>query len=62
MGVSTDGQICYGICVDEIELPWDESYDGDIESWWTFEVLGFKHSFELFTEEGDWIDETPSPR
>jgi len=58
MSVSTNGQICYGVLLEEnSKLPWDnEEFDYDIESWWTYEVLGFKHSFELFDEQGRWIE------
>lgn len=58
MSVSTDGQICFGVLLDEdAELPWDnEEYDHDIETWWTYKILGFKHSFELFDERGRWIE------
>ena len=36
MGQSTNGQICYGILLEEeIELPWDkEEFDGNEEAWW----------------------------
>lgn len=36
MGISTDGQICFGIKFEEeFEFPWDASeYDGDINYWW----------------------------
>lgn len=46
MGVSTDGQISYGLLLTEDqELPWDEEpYEGDIEEWWCYEVLGFTPS------------------
>ena len=55
MGVSTNGQICYGILFEEdTEFPW-EGHDGDIEDWWLTKVLGFKHSFEIYTEEGEYI-------
>lgn len=59
MGQSTDGQICYGVYVGD-ELPWgdgeDFEYDRDEVAWWR-KRRGFKRSFELFTPEGDWIDE-----
>lgn len=36
MGQSTDGQICYGILLDDgIEFPWDaDEFGGDEEGWW----------------------------
>jgi len=57
MTISTNGQICFGVILDEDnELPWDaEDFDGDIDYWWTFAVLGLKRSFEMFTPDGDWI-------
>ena len=57
MGVSTDGQICFGILFDEgFEFPWDSNeFEGDIEGWWTFDVLEFRHSFEIFTPEGEYL-------
>jgi hypothetical protein len=58
MGQSTNGQICYGILFNEdTEFPWDKETNRwpDIEEWWVFDVLDFRHSFEIFTPEGDWI-------
>lgn len=62
MGVSTDGQICYGIILDDgEELPWSkDEYDWDINKWWVVGILGFKHSFELFDKDGRWILPRPS--
>lgn len=55
MGTATDGQICYGIAFEEeFEFPWSE-YD-DIEDWWVFTVLGFKHAVEIYNSEGECID------
>lgn len=56
MGQHTNGQICYGILLSEdLDTPWDtDKYNGEIEEWWTFGVLGFRHSFEIFTPEGEW--------
>lgn len=36
MGVSTDGQICFGnVYEEDFEFPWDaEPFEGDIEDWW----------------------------
>lgn len=60
MGVSTDGQICYGILFEEgVEFPWDdERFDGDMDDWWLFEVLKFRHSFEIYDPDGNYIDGT----
>lgn len=56
MGVSTDGEISYGIPFDEdFEFPWDdELYDGDIEDWWRA-VNGYKPPFNLYDERGEPI-------
>ena len=60
MGTSTNGIICFGVNVEEgAELPWDE-YDGEIEDWWREVVLEYKPPFELFGEDGDWIDGVPA--
>jgi len=61
MGVSTNGQICYGILlVDEIELPWDD-VDNDIDKWWLYEVLNYKNPFEIFDQDGNWINGEKPP-
>lgn len=59
MGVSTNGVICYGILFDEDSVfPWDdERYEGDIGNWWLYGVLGFKHSFDIYGEDGNYIDD-----
>lgn len=57
MGVSTNGQICYGVAFDEdYEFPWNKEHDGDIDAWWLYGVLGFKHSFELFDAAGNYLN------
>lgn len=58
------GKICYGVTFDEeTEFPWDaDEYDGDLEQWWAFGVQEFRHSFELFTPEGLWIDGVEAPQ
>jgi len=63
MGTTTNGVICYGIQFDEdTEFPWNdkeyegENYDGDIDRWWLYDVLGFKHSFEIYGDDGNYID------
>lgn len=63
MGQSTDGQICYGVMLgseEDIALPWD-GYD-DVDDWWLYEVLKFKHSFELFDDNGEWINGVEPPQ
>lgn len=50
MGTNTDGQICYGILLDEDcdPLPWDaEEYDSDIDGWWLDE-MHFENSMEIY--------------
>ena len=54
MGTSTNGQICFGVAFEEgFEFPWG---DGEIEDWWTYTVHGFKHSFELFDADGNYLN------
>jgi len=63
MGISSDGQICYGIAFEEgYELPWlDEKWDGDEEDWWFKGVCGYKTPFEIYNNQGEYIDgEKPS--
>ena len=56
MGVSTDGEISYGILLGENEdgeLPWDTFED--IEEWWLMDVMKFKPSVELYDSDGGYI-------
>ena len=64
MGASTDGQICYGIVSEEgIEFPWDtEQFEGDIDEWWIRDVLGFRHSFEIYDRDGEYIGGEQPPQ
>ena len=53
MSISTAAILCYGVIPiedeDELVLPWDtEENGGDIDHWWTYEIQGFKHSFEIY--------------
>lgn len=53
MGVSTDGQLCYGIPFPEgFEFPWG----GKSESTWWREVNGYKPPFMLYDEDGDYLN------
>jgi hypothetical protein len=53
MGVSTDGQICFGILLpDEENLPWGEE---DCKKWWR-EVNGYTPPFQIYDKYGDYID------
>lgn len=52
MGTSTDGQISYGVEIEEgYEFPWDEH--GDMEEWWQ-EINGYAPDWCPFTEDGDY--------
>ena len=54
MGVSTNGQLCYGVLFEEgFEFPWDE-YD-DIEDWWA-KVKGFTPTVYPYNSEGDYAE------
>lgn len=55
MGVSTDGQINYGIPFEEgFEFPWSEDGDGDIEAWWRT-ANGYENPmFNPFDESGNY--------
>lgn len=57
MGVSTDGQICYGILIDEEEgLPWEnEEFDWTIENWWR-KLQGFQSSAPILDDEGNYLN------
>ncbi len=63
MGISTDGQICFGIpFAEDYIFPWDnEKYGGDFEDWYLYEICGYKNPFELYDGKGDYVDgEKPS--
>lgn len=54
MGVSTDGQICFGIMFEEgAEFPWDEDFGGDIDEWW-MHVTGYVPSIHPYTGDGKY--------
>ena len=63
MGVSTNGQICYGITFDAgYEFPWDlDDYQGDIEEWWLCKIHGYKPSFEIYDAKGNYINGKTPP-
>lgn len=53
MGLSTDGQLCYGVKFDEdFEFPWG---DGDVDDWW-LEVNGYAPSKPLYNSDGEYIN------
>lgn len=64
MGISTDAYICYGVIPnDDTGFPWmaeDNHYD--IDHWWLYEILGFRHSFELYDENFDYIGGVKPPQ
>lgn len=56
MGQSTDGQIFFGIVLEDgYEFPWTEKGD-DHEEWWYTVVNGFKSSFEIYNEKGEYLN------
>lgn len=57
MSQSTDGNICFGILLDEDgEFPWSER--DDIEEWWLLDVCGFK---SMYDKNGNYISGTRPP-
>jgi hypothetical protein len=53
MGVSTDGQICFGIAFEEgFEFPWGDDDEGN---WWTDQVNGYKPPFSLYDDKGNFL-------
>lgn len=60
MGVSTDGEICYGIIFeDEYEFPWDIDHEGDPEMWWISEIL--KLTYNGYHEKKAILKDNPLP-
>lgn len=57
MGISSDGQISFGIAFEEdYRFPWnDEKWGGDEEEWWIYGVCGYKPPFEIYDESGHYI-------
>ena len=57
MGQSTDGQLCYGLCLDDdVELPWvDEDGNDELEQWW-LNVNQFRPAHEIYDENGDYLN------
>lgn len=58
MGISSDGQICYGIAFEEgYTFPWSGvDYDGEFETWWIVGVCGYENPFEIYTSQGEYIN------
>jgi len=68
MSISTDGQLSFGIALEEdIELPWNNENENDIDDWWVYNVLKFKHSVsdrtvsEYFDEKFKFLKKNPLP-
>ena len=54
MGTSTNTQICYGIPFEEdFEFPWGEQ---ELDDWWLDDVLGYKPPFQLYDDQGNYLD------
>lgn len=54
MSTSTDGQICFGVVFEEdYEFPWDD--ENNFEKWWQT-VNGFKPSFEIYDDKGEYLN------
>lgn len=56
MGVSTNGQICFGLYFDQdTEFPWDsEEFDGDFNDWWWIQSGWMWYGEQPFTTDGDY--------
>lgn len=54
MGVSTNGQICYGVLLEDgAELPWEQEEGGqDIDDWWRNQT-GYVPSKPVYDGDGD---------
>ena len=56
MTTSTNGQICFGIFFEEgFQFPWDKNGD-EIDDWWIYTIHGFKHSFQLYDNNGNYLN------
>ena len=57
MGQSTDGQIFFGVLLEEgAEFPWDgDPFGGDIDDWWIMKVKKWNPPFELYDESGEFL-------
>jgi hypothetical protein len=55
MGMSTDGQLCFGIKFEEdYEFPWNsEAYDNDMDDWW-IKLKGF-NCFSPYDTHGEYL-------
>lgn len=58
MGVSTDGQLCYGVPFPEgFEFPWEKYSE---EKWWR-KINGYKPPFMLYNEDGEYLSGVKPP-
>lgn len=56
MGVSTNGIIAWGIVFEEgYEFPWGCDGEDGLSEWW-LDVQEYKHPFEIYTDDGDYVD------
>ena len=59
MGNRASSTICYGIKFEsEYPFPWmdEESDFDDIDDWWLYEVCKYTPLFEIYNEDGEYID------
>lgn len=58
MGVSTDGQLSYGVMFPErFDFPWEQYEE---EKWWR-KVNGYTSPFEIYNEKGEYLDGKKPP-
>jgi hypothetical protein len=64
MGVSTDGQLCYGIPFPErFRFPWNDDndeYSQDQDEWWR-KINGYKPPFEIYNKDGEYLNGNKPP-
>lgn len=64
MGVSTDGQLSFGVVFDEgYEFPWDaEPFNGNLDDWW-LSITGFVSDTdsEYYSRRFAWLKANPVP-
>ena len=55
MGITSDGQISFGILFEEdYEFPWYD--DTEIENWWRIQQ-GYVNPFKIYTSDGNYIND-----
>lgn len=57
MGFNVSASLVFGYSFEEgFEFPWcDEDGESDIDSWWLYEVHGYKPPFEIYMDDGNYI-------